>query len=113
MVAPPSSVSDAGSARVALVLLILLLGTVFLWLMQAGRLEAVRVPDTPSYMEASRVSSWKAALSHHRTIDFPSLIRFLYSAGTSREAIPLVGITVYFFGVLLFFFAVRRFSEST
>lgn len=108
-----SSVPESGSVRVALILLTVLLGTSFLWLLQAGGLGAVRVPDTPSYMEASRAASLKAALSHHRTIGFPTLIRWAYAVGVSRDAIPLLGILLYFGGVLLFFFAVRRFSRST
>jgi hypothetical protein len=64
-------------------------------------------------MEASRATSLKAALSHHRTIGLPTLIRSLYSAGTSREAIPILGIVLYFLGVLLFYFAVRQSSGST
>ncbi len=107
------SASDTKSARRPLVLLLLLLGAVFLQLQLAGRLDAVRVPDTPSYMEASRTTSLKAALSHHRTIGFPTLIRSLYSAGTSRNAIPTLGIVLYSLGVLLFYFAVRQFTGST
>ena len=110
---PPPLVSDTRSARAALILLILVLGAVFLGLLLTGRLEAVKVADTRSYMDASRSTSLKAALSHHRTIGFPMLIRFLYSAGTSPQAIPTLGISTYFLGVLLFFFGVRQYARST
>ena len=107
-----SSAKKADSSSLALILLVLALGLVFLWLVRAGQLNAERVPDTPSYMEASRATSLEAALSHHRTIGFPTLIRTLYAIGGSRDAIPVLGFLVFFFGVLSFFLAVRRFSGS-
>lgn len=82
----------------------------------SGRLDAEVVPDTNSYMRASRASTAKQALMQHRTYGYPLLLRSLRALPGEPPhlaAIPKIHAALFFAAALLFWFAVRAWSGSS
>ena len=78
----------------------------------SGGLEYTRVPDTPSYLNVADAGSWTEVLSHNRTFGYPLFLRAVISLGRWLNPVPTFQILIYFGSLLLFWFAVQRFSGS-
>lgn len=102
---------EVGRALAAAILIVILLAT-FLGMALTDRLTPVRVADTRSYIDAAHLDSVGEALSVYRTTGFPLLIRAFEAWGLGIERIPAFQIAAYLSAVLVFFYAVRRYTGS-
>jgi hypothetical protein len=78
----------------------------------SGGLEYTRVPDTPSYLNVADAESWTEVLSHNRTLGYPLFLRAVMTFDRWLNPVPKLQILIYFGSLLLFWFAVQRFSGS-
>ena len=70
------------------------------------------LPDTHGYRHAGRADSWTQALSSHRTVIYPALLRLYDRSGRTWKEIPVLHATVYFAAVVVFFVGLRVYSGS-
>jgi hypothetical protein len=85
---------------------------VLLCLYYSGQLKPTKVPDTISYMGASRATSASQALSHYRTYGYPLFLKTVRSSGRSLADVPLLHALTFLSATLFFWLALSAYLGS-
>jgi hypothetical protein len=85
---------------------------VLLCLHYSGQLKPTKVPDTISYMGASRATSASQALSHYRTYGYPLFLQTVRSSGRSLADVPLFHALAFLSATLFFWLALSVYLRS-
>lgn len=108
----PRRALGAGRKALPWILLIVQIALCFQFLRHAGRLELHMTGDTSSYRATGRRTNLTAALSTHRTLVYPALLRYYDRSGRTWKEIPVIQAAVYFAAVVVFFAGLKLYAGS-
>ena len=74
--------------------------------------EPQRVPDTRSYEIAADFDNFPQRLAYYRSLGYPFFLNLVSGLGLSPRSVPTVQIALYLVSIYVFWWGVRRFSNS-